>query len=363
MARDSVWERAEGKNCWGMAARECDSCKESPALLFCRADSAFLCGICDAKVHGANKFASRHERVWICEVCEQAPAAITCKADAAMLCVACDADIHSANPLARRHERFPVVPFYESPTAATATLKSTSGPDLLRPSDDNDDDCGGNETEPSWVLPNPYPVKKDHLRKVPAEVPELKTVEYLFSDVDPYLDLDYSSSVDPRYDQTDSVVPVQAKVAAVASPVPTLIAADGLIDFDFYRPKPSYGGNSVSTLATRNPYCNNSISSSDAGVVPDASVMTDITYPYGRTNGPPPAGEPDREARLMRYREKRKSRRFEKTIRYASRKAYAETRPRIKGRFAKRTENSGDAICGGAADLMVDSEYGVVPSF
>lgn len=98
-------------------------------------------------------------------------------------------------------------------------------------------------------------------------------------------------------------------------------------------------------------------------MVPDASAMADITYPYGRTNGPPPAGEPDREARLMRYREKRKSRRFEKTIRYASRKAYAETRPRIKGRFAKRTENGGEAIYGAAADLMVDSEYGVVPSF
>lgn len=31
-------------------------------------------------------------------------------------------------------------------------------------------------------------------------------------------------------------------------------------------------------------------------------------------------------------------RRFEKTIRYASRKAYAEVRPRIKGRFAKKEE-------------------------
>jgi hypothetical protein len=39
-----------------------------------------------------------------------------------------------------------------------------------------------------------------------------------------------------------------------------------------------------------------------------------------------------------RYREKRKLRKFEKTIRYASRKAYAEVRPRIKGRFAKKEE-------------------------
>jgi len=33
---------------------------------------------------------------------------------------------------------------------------------------------------------------------------------------------------------------------------------------------------------------------------------------------------------VRRYREKRKRRTFEKTIRYESRKAYAEVRPRIK---------------------------------
>ena len=41
---------------------------------------------------------------------------------------------------------------------------------------------------------------------------------------------------------------------------------------------------------------------------------------------------------LRRYREKRKRRTFEKTIRYQSRKAYAEVRPRIKGRFATKEE-------------------------
>ncbi|KAA6418487.1 MAG: hypothetical protein FRX49_11543 [Trebouxia sp. A1-2] len=46
----------------------------------------------------------------------------------------------------------------------------------------------------------------------------------------------------------------------------------------------------------------------------------------------------DREARVARYREKRKRRTFEKTIRYESRKAYAEVRPRIKGRFATKEE-------------------------
>jgi hypothetical protein len=45
-----------------------------------------------------------------------------------------------------------------------------------------------------------------------------------------------------------------------------------------------------------------------------------------------------REQRVARYREKRKNRQFKKTIRYASRKAYAEVRPRIKGRFATKAE-------------------------
>jgi hypothetical protein len=77
---------------------------------------------------------------------------------------------------------------------------------------------------------------------------------------------------------------------------------------------------------------------------------------------PRPVG---REARLMRYREKRKNRRFEKTIRYASRKAYAETRPRIKGRFAKRTDNDAeaDAAVPAASSYMLDFGYSVVPTF
>lgn len=97
--------------------------------------------------------------------------------------------------------------------------------------------------------------------------------------------------------------------------------------------------------------------------MPDAGAGVDVTNPYG--------GRVDREARLMRYREKRKNRRFEKTIRYASRKAYAETRPRIKGRFAKRGEREGDVAgiyssgnpaAATAAAFMVDPGYGVVPS-
>lgn len=53
-----------------------------------------------------------------------------------------------------------------------------------------------------------------------------------------------------------------------------------------------------------------------------------------------------------RYREKRKRRTFEKTIRYESRKAYAEVRPRIKGRFATQKE---------LAQMKEEEEAGGVP--
>lgn len=46
----------------------------------------------------------------------------------------------------------------------------------------------------------------------------------------------------------------------------------------------------------------------------------------------------EREVKLMRYREKRMRRCHQKQIRYASRKAYAQVRPRVNGRFAKVTE-------------------------
>lgn len=45
----------------------------------------------------------------------------------------------------------------------------------------------------------------------------------------------------------------------------------------------------------------------------------------------------EREARVSRYREKRRTRLFAKKIRYQVRKLNAEKRPRMKGRFVKRT--------------------------
>lgn len=51
---------------------------------------------------------------------------------------------------------------------------------------------------------------------------------------------------------------------------------------------------------------------------------------------------------MLRYKEKKKTRRYDKHIRYESRKARADTRKRVKGRFVKSTE----AVDAGNCDYM-----------
>ncbi|KAF3970344.1 hypothetical protein ACB098_08G014000 [Castanea mollissima] len=65
----------------------------------------------------------------------------------------------------------------------------------------------------------------------------------------------------------------------------------------------------------------------------------DFHHPYGDfggTGGNPAMVDGGREARVSRYREKRRTRLFSKKIRYEVRKLNAEKRPRMKGRFVKR---------------------------
>ncbi|KAM5553975.1 zinc finger protein CONSTANS-LIKE 5 [Rosa sericea] len=179
----------------GLSPKPCDTCKSSPAAVFCLADAAYLCLTCDSKIHCANKLASRHQRVWMCEVCEQAPAAVTCKADAAALCVTCDADIHSANPLARRHERVPVEPFLDS---AESIVKSASAAGL------NDAvSSPKNDDADSLLIPNLNFSSKF------IDALDIKPGDMFFPEMESLFELDYPNPIQNSSSGMDSVVPVQ----------------------------------------------------------------------------------------------------------------------------------------------------------
>ncbi|KAK3189218.1 hypothetical protein Dsin_028779 [Dipteronia sinensis] len=73
---------------------------------------------------------------------------------------------------------------------------------------------------------------------------------------------------------------------------------------------------------------------------------TELHHPYIDlagigTHHPAVVADGGREARVSRYREKRRTRLFSKKIRYEVRKLNAEKRPRMKGRFVKRTSFAG----------------------
>ncbi|GAB2210743.1 hypothetical protein Drorol1_Dr00016026 [Drosera rotundifolia] len=400
MKQEEVREKG-GIGGGGAWARLCDTCRVVPCTVYCRADSAYLCTGCDARVHGANHVASRHERVWVCEACEQAPAAILCKADAASLCAACDADVHSANPLARRHHRVPILPIAAGGLYAAARgrmvgcVGGEEEDDFLAPEIEEDVDEEDEDETASWLLPNPVKgdndddeinKNKDHGYVMGGEVLDeyLDLVEYnsgpggdkhqLYDTEKRNLQEDYGMYHAKSYGG-DSVVPVQYKKHFQHQQHHKNHNEQGFSFGSDYETKPAYSSYNTSHSV--------SVSSLDAGIVPDSTMNSDlstISYPRVPTKGtidlfsspPPPSiqlptvlSPIDREARVLRYREKKKTRKFEKTIRYASRKAYAETRPRIKGRFAKRSEVEdvevdqmfSNGIMAGAA------RYGIVPSF
>lgn len=63
----------------------------------------------------------------------------------------------------------------------------------------------------------------------------------------------------------------------------------------------------------------------------DVGVVPDMLSGYGCQGAAAAAGgDGGREARVMRYREKRRTRLFSKKIRYEVRKLNAERRPRMK---------------------------------
>ncbi|KAI4320344.1 hypothetical protein MLD38_033839 [Melastoma candidum] len=323
-----------GTNAW---ARTCDTCGTAACAVYCLADSAYLCSACDARVHAVNRLASRHERLRVCESCERVPAAFLCKADAASLCAACDAEVHSANPLARRHHRVPIIfPGGDQGCCDEPPLFLTEETVTV---DEEEED----EEAASWLL-----VDQGNAGNF------LDLVEY--SDSGKAED-HYTELKGNRGRSDDSVVPIKF--------------GDGGEGYDQLQQHLFLG-------LHFEPASKVSLPSVDMRVVPESSSLVEVSVthprpPKGTINlfsGPPvevavavQLTGSEREARVMRYREKKKMRKFVKTIRYASRKAYAETRPRIKGRFAKRTDIDIEIEVDQMFSATEETGYGVVPSF
>ncbi|KAL6596856.1 hypothetical protein ACP70R_046990 [Stipagrostis hirtigluma subsp. patula] len=311
-----------------------------------------------------------------CDSCRSAPCAVYCRADAASLCSACDADVHSANPLARRHRRVPMGSggaFVVRPGGAAGS--SWPIREGRRCDHDEDDDArGGDEEEEasSWLLLDP-PLRGADDGLMPS-----------FGDalVADFLDLgggdkelEDASSKEESSSSHGKSSDGSHEFAVPAQP-PIQRHGFAFEMAPYAADNPSHGGYGYGATLGHTVSVSSSL---DTGMVPDRAAP-DMTSSFLSCNNEDHFAAAatgaqmsvqlmamDREARVHRYREKRKTRRFEKTIRYASRKAYAETRPRVKGRFAKRTADADPEVdqyfSAAVAAMAADSSCGVVPTF
>ncbi|XP_074567838.1 zinc finger protein CONSTANS-LIKE 2-like [Curcuma longa] len=295
---------------------------------------SIYCSVAEPGEQGAAHKSARHHMIASfvgmprqCDVCRSAPSLVYCHADAAFICVGCDERVHTANRLASRHERVWVC---EACGRAPAALACCADSAVLCTA------CDAEVHSANVLAHRHYRVPISPLSFLPGE--EGEHLRYGDKEAESWLLINRRNSLFNDQDQMDEYM-----------------------NLDRYNNNCNETQNQERQNKVSN--CHSvSFASMDVSLVPD-TTMAEISNSHHSAKGsmelfstcPPslPVASQfplDREAKVLKYREKRKSRKFEKTTRYASRKAYAETRPRSKGRFVKRS------------DASSESSYGVVPS-
>lgn len=294
-----------------------------------------------------------------CSLCASGTAQMYCVNDDAYLCNDCDAKYHS-NPLAARHERRPltafeassgsgifgsgpsedvaVVPQFEDNATADmnagidifddifGSLDVPEGDQLQLPginsfelTDNVDDPFGLNDID--CVVPCLYENQQA------ARVPEDGALIF--------------SSRATTTDAPNGMVPVMVPQTVLGNAVPDVTdcdAVDGTDETPDVQEEST--GDDYDYEESEEQY--EDPNDDDFYVAPrrvHGVRRSKRSLPVA-TVGAVLSEEPEltREERVARYRAKRARRSFQKTIRYESRKAYAEIRPRIKGRFVSHEE-------------------------
>lgn len=332
------------------------------AEVYCENDQAFLCNACDNTVHTSNPLASRHVRLRVCELCTKNAATVYCKNDKAFLCDECDSEIHLNNPLAARHELIPAKEASKylksqktelSTSGTPSTVPSKSETPAVVPCVHAQDETstatprsghaarshGASAREDTCIVPPAVELPSNKLMDKDSLAKSLWGKDYDFFEVDhawlDRLDMGFDFT-DILEENSEGLVPLmQSDTGFDSFSTPSSLDITGKSN-DLKEVVQTSSpevlqlrrqGSGVLQLPVSPPL------SSEAHQqelrqfeVPAATLVVNST------------GNLSRKERVERYRQKRRNRKFEKTIRYESRKAYAEIRPRIKGRFAKKEE-------------------------
>lgn len=363
------------------ATTTCDFCSEAVAVVYCRADSAALCLGCDRHVHSANTVSSRHHRSLLCSTCRAAPAAfVTSSSPSSLLCPNCDFDARGNDDSVEKElDRRSIEPFTGCPSAIElVSLLGVGGEEKkvvaagagsLSAAAAADKGVWETPTQVlSWedlIVPTTYNHGFQALGVLPLPKKRKPILDENGGEIMRQLH-GLMKSESPVSNTPDELEPLLDFQSTIPSHVEEL-----MFGFNHEAIKCS----DVSTFEVNAHQWN--LNNSHEAAVPvghtyeqymgssyavDASVNDDFIDAHGSGDGIafdgvevscptnkernwlfPSGGSHefvcvDRNTVISRYKEKRKARRYDKMVRYESRKARADSRVRVKGRFAKISE-------------------------
>ncbi|XP_076924708.1 zinc finger protein CONSTANS-LIKE 10-like isoform X2 [Bidens hawaiensis] len=323
----------------------CDYCGEARSMVHCRSDAAYLCLSCDRNVHSANPLSKRHTRTLVCDMCNSQPAIVRCADEKQSLCQNCDWVSHNgANASASTHTRQTLNCYSGCPSATelssiwffmSESCEQEMG-SMSIADNNNQEPSGSNKIQDSSVNAETNSKMSYTEQVVDDGVYDDYTMDEVDMNIENYEELFGVGHNDPKHlfakDGIDSLFgktdQTKESVNAVQPECSNAASMDSLMSCKT-EPNPCYAPQnsniSFSSLTGE----------SSGGEYQDCGASSVV-----------PMGEPPwctatttRSDAVLRYKEKKKMRKFEKRVRYETRKARADVRKRVKGRFIK----AGDA--------------------
>lgn len=371
----------------------CDFCGQQRSTVYCRSDAASLCLSCDRNVHSANALSRRHSRTLLCERCNSQPAFVRCVEEKLSLCQNCDWSGHNTSAEASTHRKQVVNCYSGCPSSAELSTiwsffpsvpgedesnceKGMSSMNINESKDEQnecaiikmDDDVENVGKSDLWVGSSSMPQINSKAQIGNSSSSKM----YCPGAKAPGICEDSGFYEDFDIDEVDLNIENYEELFGVAFNDPQqLFGADGI--GSMFGAKEMSGSDLNCQGNAVQPTCSNA-ASADSGM----SAKTEPDFCFSRQahsslsfsgltaessagdfqesgvspvilmGEPPPWHSPcpessfpstSRSSAVLRYKEKKKTRKFDKKVRYASRKARADVRRRVKGRFVK----AGDA--------------------
>ncbi|CAN6992350.1 hypothetical protein IGI04_003980 [Brassica rapa subsp. trilocularis] len=349
----------------------CDFCGEQRSMVYCRSDAACLCLSCDRSIHSANALSKRHSRTLVCERCNAQPATVRCVEERVSLCQNCDWSGHNnnnnnSNSLSSHHKRQSISCYSGCPSSLELASLWSFCSDLsgsvceqemgmMNIDDHGQTNQNCNEDKKDVIVGSSSRLETSYAAH--ADSSFAKDIGVCEDDFYDNLGMDEVDLALENYEELfgtafnssghlfgqcgiDNLFQKHQAAPEGGNPVQPAESNDSFMSSKTepiicYTSKPAHSNISFSGVTGES--CAGDFQ--ECGASSSMQLLGDPPwYPQTSQDNNAFSHSVTRNNAVMRYKEKKKARKFDKTVRYASRKARADVRRRVKGRFIKAGE-------------------------